>query len=48
MFRPLAPIPMPELEKSEYELIRLQNIDEKAAEFLRIFGYPLDCEMYKY
>ena len=48
MFRPLAPIPMPKLEKSEYELVRLQNIAEREAEFLRIFGFPIDLEMYKY
>ena len=48
MCRPLAPIAMPELEKSEYELIRLQNIAEREAEFLRIFGFPIDLEMYKY
>ena len=48
MCRPPAPIVMPEMEKSEYELIRLQNIEEREAEFLRIFGYPLDLENYKY
>ena len=48
MCRPLAPIVMPEMEKSEYELVRLANIEEKEAEFLRIFGYPLDQSMYKY
>ena len=36
MCRPLAPIVMPEMEKSEYELVRLANIEEKEAEFLRI------------
>ena len=48
MCRTLAPIPMPELEKSEYELIRLQSIEEREAEHLRIFGYPIDLSMYKY
>ena len=46
--RPQASILMPELEKSEYELVRLQNIAERETEFLRIFGYPLDLEKYKY
>ena len=48
MYRPLAPIVMPEMEKSEYELVRLANIEEKEAAFLRIFGYLLDQSMYKY
>ena len=31
-------------EPGEYELIREANIEEKKAEFLRIFGYPLPDE----
>ena len=46
--RPQAPILMPELEKSEYELVWLQNIVERETEFLRIFSYLLDLEKYKY
>ena len=45
MYRPLAPIVMPETEKSDYELVRLANIEEREAEFLRIYGYPIDLDM---
>ena len=42
MCRPLDAIEMGEIpEPSEYELVRMANIEEKNAEFLRIFGYPL-------
>ncbi len=45
MCRPLDPIPMGEIpDPSEYELIRMANIEEKRAEYLRIFGYPLPEE----
>ena len=47
-YRPLAPIVMPEQEKSEYELVRMQNIEEREEAFLRIFGYPIDLEHLKY
>ena len=48
MGRPLASIVMPEREKSQYELVRAQNIEEREVEFLRIFGYPIDLNPYKY
>ena len=48
MFRPLAPIMMPEMEKSEYELVRLQNIEECEAAHLQMFGYPIDLSDRKY
>ena len=48
MCRPLEPIQMPEMEKSEYELIRLDNIEEREAEHLRIFGYPINLDHLKY
>ena len=48
MFRPLASIVMPEQEKSKYELLRAQNIEEREMEFLRVFGYPIDLNPYKY
>ena len=45
MCRPLDAIEMGEIpEPGEYELIREANIEEKKAEFLRIFGYPLPDE----
>ena len=45
MCRPLDAIEMGEIpDPSEYELIREANIEEKKAEFLRIFGYPLQDE----
>ena len=48
MCRPLTSIVMPEQEKSQYELVRAQNIEEREVEFLRIFGYPLELNPYKY
>ena len=48
MFRPLAPIIMPEMEKSEYELVRLDNIEEIEEAHLRIFGTPIDLSDRKY
>ena len=48
MCRPLDPIVMPEMDKSEYEMARLANIEEIEAEFLRIFGYPVDMSDRKY
>ena len=48
MCRPLDPIPMPELEKSEYEMIRLQNIAEIEEAHLRIMGTPVDMSDRKY
>ena len=39
---------MPEQEKSQYELVRAQNIEEREVEFLRIFGYPINLNPYKY
>ena len=45
MCRPLDAIEMGEIpEPGEYELIREANIEEKKAEFLRIFGFPLPDE----
>ena len=48
MYRPLAPIVMPEVEKSEYEMVRLQNIEEIEAAYLEIFGFPVDMSDRKY
>ena len=48
MCRPLTPIEMPEMEKSEYEMIRLQNIEEIEAAHLEIFGTPIDLSERKY
>ena len=48
MCRPLTPIEMPEMEKSEYEMIRLQNIEEIEEAHLRIFGTPIDLSERKY
>ena len=48
MCRPLVSIVMPEQEKSQYELVRAQNIEEREVEFLRIFGYPIELNPYKY
>ena len=48
MHRPLDPIPMPELEKSEIEMVRLQNIEEFEAAFLQTFGQPIDLSARKY
>ena len=42
MCRPLDAIEMGEIpEPSEYELVRMANIEEIKAKFLSIFGYPL-------
>ena len=41
MCRPLDPIEMPEMEKSEIEMVRLQNIEEFEAAFLQTFGTPI-------
>ena len=46
--RPLAPIVMPEMEKSEYEMVRLRNIEEIEAAHLQIFGTPIDLSDRKY
>ena len=46
--RPLASIVMPEQKKSQYELVRAQNIEERELDFLRVFGYPIDLNSYKY
>ena len=48
MCRPLAPIAMPEMEKSEIEMVRLQNIEEFEAAFLQTFGHPIDLSARKY
>ena len=48
MCRPPEPIQMPEIEKSEYELIRLENIEERDREYLRIFGVPINLDHLKY
>ena len=48
MCRPPATLVMPVIEKSEYEIARLHNIEEREAEFLRIFGYPIDLSDIKY
>ena len=48
MCRPPEPIQMPEVEKSEYELIRLENIEEREREYLRIFGAPINLDHLKY
>ena len=48
MYRPLAPIVMPEMEKSEYEMVRLQNIEEIEAAYLQMFGTPIDLSERKY
>ena len=45
MCRPLTPIEMPKMEKSEYEMIRLQNIEEIEAAHLEIFGTPVDIRV---
>ena len=42
MCRPPDVIQMPQMDKSQYEIIRDANIEECKAEFLRIFGYPLN------
>ena len=48
MCRPLTPIVMPEMEKSEYEMVRLDNIAEIEEAHLRIFGTPIDLSERKY
>ena len=48
MCRPLTPIVMPEMEKSEYEMVRLDNIEEIEAKHLEIFGTPIDLSERKY
>ena len=48
MCRPLTPIVMPEMEKSEIEMVRLQNIEEFEAAFLQTFGTPIDLSGRKY
>ena len=48
MCRPLDPIAMPEMEKSEFEMVRLQNIEEFEAAFLQKFGTPIDLSDRKY
>ena len=46
--RPQASILMPKLEKSDYELVWLQNIAEREREFLRLLSFMLDLVKYKY
>ena len=48
MCRPPAPIVMPEMEKCEYEMVRLDNIAEIEEAHLRIFGTPVDMSDRKY
>ena len=48
MCRPPPTIVIPESMKSEYEIVRQQNIEEREAEFLQIFGYPIDLSDIKY
>ena len=48
MCRPLTPIEMPEMEKSEYEMVRLDNIEEIEEAYLQIFGTPIDMSDRKY
>ena len=48
MCRPPTPIVMPEMEKSEYEMVRLRNIEEIEAAHLEIFGTPIDLSERKY
>ena len=48
MCRPLTPIVMPEMEKSEYEMVRLDNIAEIEEAYLQIFGTPIDMSDRKY
>ena len=48
MCRPPTPIEMPEMEKSEYEMVRLRNIEEIEAARLAIFGTPVDMSDRKY
>ena len=48
MCRPLEPIQMPVMERSVYENIRLQNIEEREAAHLRIFGFPCNLDHLKY
>ena len=48
MCRPPTPIEMPEMEKSEYEMVRLRNIEEIEAAHLEIFGTPVDMSDRKY
>ena len=44
MYRAPDLIQMPLIKKSQYEVIRDENIKECREEFLRIFGYPMDAE----
>ena len=48
MCRPPEPIQVPDHPKSEYELIRLDNIEEREREYLRIFGVPINLDHLKY
>ena len=48
MCRPLEPIWSNVVERSQYEIIRLQNIEEREAEHLRIFGTPIDLDYVKF
>ena len=47
MCRPLEPI-WSNVRMSEYENVRLQNIEEREAEHLRIFGTPCNLDHLKY
>ena len=42
MCRPPVTIVIPETTKSDYKIVRQQNIEEQEAEFLQIFRYPID------
>ena len=48
MCRPLEPIWSNVMEKSKYENVRLQSIEEREAEHLRIFGTPCNLDHLKY
>ena len=48
MCRPPDTLLMPEIRKSAYKIARLHNIEECEAEFLRIYGYPIDLSDKKY
>ena len=48
MCRPLEPIWSIVMEKSQYENVRLQSIEEREAEFERIFGHPINLDHLKY
>ena len=47
MCRPLDPI-WSNVRMAEYEDVRLHSIEEREAEFLRIFGFPCNLDHLKY